>query len=1293
MSRQLAVTFAFLVFSLYLNPNLKAQAVPAQAVPLQVVPAQPAVEEKPISETAPTSADASTETIPAANASSEEQARLAAEKQAEEQWKAQRLQQIQSMSFDRRPSAIFKLWVSKDKPEKPAEKAEEEKTEELAAKPKPAPLTESQQALAKDKENFAETIKLLSESVTLGEWEQLKELLANRERLTEAEAVAAYDRMITQLGSQVGMDFTQVVGLSAEMQQFLQNFANQSQNRPAQAYAEKHSFNFQDLTGILLASPKGLTDIQIRKLANLLRQAVAAGHRIEDFVAQLKEIDTEKFSKQNSALLLSAASYNQFTIDFLPSVEEAKENNSLQELNLLAEHYLAQFNKDRKESFREQAWDVTLLALAIEEGAETDRAQALTRAVTLAPKLRGELGKTWLEESFTKYPERGQEILAKIGTATAQRLAQTPQDATSRQEYIELQHAAVQSFFDAKPEVTNELMEILNLLASNWLTEAKVAYQHSQQSQYGYSMQRDQYGNIYYAQPSYSFEETSQPFRMGQVSPIDINAILDFSPSEQWFEILDESSRPEFTKTICQLWLKVNEADEAFPYIEQLSKTHPETARELAEEFLRVWTKNHNPNAARERTNYYMFMYGYEQKAEKIPLTRSRQERNLQQLSEWIARLKALPLEGEIDEELLVSAFMTCHSVAEVYDVEDIEEIFGTWGSIEPETMAGLIQKMRSNLSSTWRDPNVQRDAKTNRKKTDIQAEVKRGYQVASSVLSKALEQYPDHWQLSLTKACLLHDENDYLQEVAPSSEFSARRQAAFEVFENAAQAYLKLAPELPEREQSTLVFDHWFYAALGATELQGISEKNSEAPGEVEQIAEMLQKMPGELGERHRDQFANRLFTRMSAVSPSCKFRYLEAGFKLVGDNPGALEARKVYDYYKDLVTELELVARLDGSSTVGHEEPFGVYIDLHHTQELEREAGGFSKYLNNQKNMYFSYNYGRPTENYRDKFQDAAIIMLQDHFEVLSVTFNHPETKSRSNESREGWRVTPYAHLLLKARGPEVDKIPGLKLDLDFMDTSGYVVLPISTSPLPIDAGNKSTPSKWSDTELVQVLDERESDKGKLKVEVRATGRGLIPELSHLIETKVPAFKIESTEDSGVSVIEFDQEAEDPIIRSERTWTLHYTAANPSIPTPEKFAFPDPVVDLEKSSYQRYVDADLEETERIVVLNAEYGSNQYAWTIGILLSVAGLFILIGFASLARQRQSASSSQEAVAEEPLTPFTLLTRLRKYAQTVDLSPEQQAALQSDIAQVEEHYFANSQSKAKPDLQQLSAQWS
>ncbi len=82
----------------------------------------------------------------------------------------------------------------------------------------------------------------------------------------------------------------------------------------------------------------------------------------------------------------------------------------------------------------------------------------------------------------------------------------------------------------------------------------------------------------------------------------------------------------------------------AFPYIERLSATHPEKARELAEEFLRVWTRTHDPNAERNRTNPYMFMYGFERRAESIPLTRSKQERNLRELAGWVERLRKLPI-------------------------------------------------------------------------------------------------------------------------------------------------------------------------------------------------------------------------------------------------------------------------------------------------------------------------------------------------------------------------------------------------------------------------------------------------------------------------------------------------------------------------------------------------------------------------------------------------------------------------------------------------------------------------
>ena len=92
-------------------------------------------------------------------------------------------------------------------------------------------------------------------------------------------------------------------------------------------------------------------------------------------------------------------------------------------------------------------------------------------------------------------------------------------------------------------------------------------------------------------------------------------------------------------------------------------------------------------------------------------------------------------------------------------------------------------------------------------------------------------------------------------------------------------------------------------------------------------------------------------------------KYRYLENGFAIVGDHPRAHEARKVFDYYKDLVTEIQLVTKIDGNDVVGHSAPFGLFVNLRHTKDIERESGGFGRYLQNQNSgTMFTYNYGRP-------------------------------------------------------------------------------------------------------------------------------------------------------------------------------------------------------------------------------------------------------------------------------------------------------------------------------------------
>ena len=639
------------------------------------------------------------------------------------------------------------------------------------------------------------------------------------------------------------------------------------------------------------------------------------------------------------------------------------------------------------------------------------------------------------------------------------------------------------------------------------------------------------------------------------VQPIPTPDILESRPSDEWLTLVDDSIRPRFAYMFAQLFLKVNEEEKAFPYIEQFAKDRPEKARDLAHEFLRVWTNNHDPNANRNRTNYYMFAFGYNRRANHIPLTRSKQQRNLRELAEWIGRLRAIPIE-DLDEQLLVRAFTTSHSRAEVYRVDAMEKVFGSIDALDPKTLAEMVQNMRANLIGIWRNPATQKTANTNRKKADIQSEVVRGYEVAKEVMQRALDKSPDDWRLNLAKASILHDENDYQQSLQKSSEFAAKRREALTLFRHAAELYAKTLDDIKEDEETAQPFELWYYASLGAVDLGQITEKSVPDLKQPALIREAIDGLPGEAADRHMSKFANSLFTRMSSLKPEMKFRYLRTGFEIVGDHKQAQEARKVFEYYQDLVTEIRLETVLDGPTDVSHSQPFGVWVNLLHTKEIERESGGFSKYLQNQNNLAYAYNYGRPTENYRDKFQEAATQALTEHFEVLSVTFNDPQTKSNAVVGEYGWRVTPYAYVLLKPRGPEVDKVPPLQMDLDFLDTSGYAIIPVESAAIPIDATQEKTETRpFENLNVVQTLDERQAHEGKLVLEVKATANGIVPDLEEIIEIDPEHFEVTQVEDQGLSVSRFDPESKDTAVLSERLWMVTLEADKNLAKQPEEF------------------------------------------------------------------------------------------------------------------------------------------
>ncbi|MBL8823771.1 MAG: hypothetical protein JNJ77_14375 [Planctomycetia bacterium] len=1200
---------------------------------------------------------------------------------------SQRMQRLKQLQFSRKPTAILKAWNPAMGDIKPNIYIDPQIMMMRGGMPMMhEPDMESNKAVkTPEQKRLDEQMERFQSNVTLGNWSEVRRFMQS---LTGPETRAAYRQMLRSLAS------TQMS--QAEMQA-------QNTGRPVLPQTmEKNVFYTEDLIQLVSLVPEKLDKEHLRNLTSILKQSLASGNAPETVVEKLKQ-ETSKpkekrlISEREVSKLLVESDLSVYLKDFLPSPDEAFQSKDLEALNLLARYYIAKHAQEPKSKHLEDAWKVTLQIMSLKEGDKEEKLEALKRAVEYAPRIKEELGQRWLEESFTTNTERGKEILSTLGTYIAQGMLRHPQDSTLRLKELQLQKSAIAALLKSSPTQAREWAQTLTLLASNWMREAEFSKQYDFSSNYGPRARRDVFGNFYYVNVD---DDGNQQMmwnmrQQGIPQAIATGELLRTSPDDQWLTYVDAGLRPKLSGTLAQLHLKVGEENKAFPHIQSLAKSNPNQAKELVKEFLKVWTRNHDPNSERNQYRSMYFFYGYEERAEGIPLTRSKQERNVKELSEVISKMREMNL-GDVDEEQLSKAFTTCHSAAEVYKTEAIEKVFGPLGKLKPRTFASLAQTMRGNLTGLWKNPGVQEKNKTNRKQKDIQEEVLRGYEVAKQVIEDGLKQHPNHWALLTAKAAVLHDEVNYRSELGKSSEFSAQRSQALKVFAQAAEQYdaVLRTRSLPEDEETTMVYDQWFYASLGAVDLAMINEERQPDFKQMPIIKAAIQKLPADLAERHMNKFANNLFSRMSSAKAQVKFRYLQGGFGIIDpDHKQAYEARKLFDYYKDLITEVKLTTEVDGGdTTVGHGEPFGVFVHLLHTRDIERESGGFSRYLQNQNSLRWSYNYGRPTADYRDRFETAVKETLKEQFDIISVTFESEKVHSRS--AREfGWRVTPYAYLLLKAKGPQVDKLPGLRIDLDFLDTSGFVVLPVESPVLPIDCKPKMAKARpVRKLTITQTLDERQASKGKLILEVKATGLGLVPPIPQLLDIRPAGFEIAKLDDQGVAIAKFSEDQGPIAIQSDRT-ALVTLVAHEGQAAPKTFQFGKPLVENAEVIYQRYNDADLVSVTQSIELDQKYGNKSMAGTIWLIGSLLATLLTLGVIIYLIRRKRPVTVDDNLLPEHMTAFTVHQYLDRLRSAKHLPPALKEQLETEIASIERDYFsAERNGHAPADLRQLALKW-
>ncbi|MEO0446604.1 MAG: hypothetical protein AAF191_11080, partial [Verrucomicrobiota bacterium] len=850
-----------------------------------------AEQEEEAPKTAPEEAKKSNKATDEAQKKAEEEEKK--RKEAEQKRKKERLDLIGKLKFDRTTRKVLEAWAPIPKDEKEEEddskKVEEEKKDE----------TEEERKAKAEQEAFAEQLETLTQSVSQGDWDDLPSLW---EAWSEDEAEKAY-RLL--LGALTKATPSVIPDLDPLLLSAIERY-RVDQQQPALS-----SISFEDVFAVIRVRPTSLEELEEEDLAhlgNVLRTSVEAGNDIDQFVDRFLE-EKDLITRREVAKLMKFSNHPSKMGPFLPDIDTAVSEDDHEALNLLADYHVSTYRADREKGKLANAWAATQAVLAAQDVKGKEREVALKQAVTLSSQVSEEMGETWLKETFTSKPERGKEVLRVIGSTPPYNLERNPSSTNRRLESLQLQSTAVESLIEMAPDQSQEWKDTLNILAVSWLREAEFShrYDQSQNQQRGY--QRDRYGNYYYS-------ETPSTYIPNRTQPIRTDELLESKPSAAWLALLDPSLRPQFDQIYAKLYLKIGEEDKAFPFVETVARQSPDKGEALVEGYLDLWTKNHDPNAS-NRQNYYGYYYGYERRAESIPLTRSKQERNLRELAEVVERLRALPLR-ELDEERLANAFMVSHSSAEVYRLEAIEKVFGSVDDLEPKTLAALTQRMRRNLAGVWRKPEEQKKQKTNRKQKDIEAEVLRGYQVCRSVVKTALEKHPDSWRLHLARAAIAHDQNNYDKELNQNSDYSEKRQDALDGFARAADLYVASAGEREEDEETAEPFQQWLYASLGSTELSLIDDVMVSAQKEPARIRQALEGLEEKAQERHFTKFAQSLFLRMSGVKPAVKHRYLRAGFEIVGDHEEAEEAREVYDYYQDLITEIQLEAEVDGSNQV---------------------------------------------------------------------------------------------------------------------------------------------------------------------------------------------------------------------------------------------------------------------------------------------------------------------------------------------------------------------------------------
>ena len=1065
----------------------------------------------------------------------------------------------------------------------------------------------------------------------------------------------------------------------------------------------KSGVRIEDVFALADAAPGDLSDLELRKIGQMLGQVVAPNESF--WIAERLARGTERLGGKDPARRLAAGrvllagGFRDLAKAYLPDgadLDQVADEGLRQEIAAFLAAEQATELAQRDQISRIWSDNVALLRSEkkVNDWEKTKAAGEMLRVLT-------QVSPAVLSGTFADLMRSQPDAALKLVGGLSRKIQnETHAAAAQRIDNLRAQTVLANLIAENPEAASGSWSQVLALMAESWMTEVENSFSR----------------------------QAGVPRRGGNArngsSEIDPEEMLLLAPAGKWQAALPADLRARFDASLARAIIVSANFELAADRIVELARRHPAAGVALAEDFLLAWGQAHNPQLPEELRR----RYGLPEDA-RIPITPVMMERNIESLARMMEVFRKAGVAPR-DQAKVVNAFDLAYSNAEAYRDSHIERVFGATAKMDEQLFFLLAQRMHANLGDRWRRADVQRGNLTRRNEAQTYAMAEAGYGSLLKIIDEWQAGRPDAYKALLLGAVVLNDWADFesFQDLAPleparrlvlAKEKALRSQ---DYFQRAADAYGRQVVRLPANEYSIEPYLSWFNAVLGIGSTGQVNLGKPMNRAALGRIRAAILALPGKLAPTHMGQLAKTLNGRLNDTNnpmhEDLKYRYLASTLVVTKDDPFSLGLKKRSDYLDELLSEIRIQTRVDGPNTVGANQEFGLIVSVVHTEAMGRVAR-FGQYLSNDPSALAAASKrrgqqaakGPEPQGPRDEFEKKLTEGLAPFFDIRSITFAAPDVKSRPT-SRPGWEETPLAYVLVRAKDASVDKIPPVQMELRFIDLSGPVTIPATSAETLLKvAGGKAAPRPADKVEVTQTLDTRQfAINGSLSLEVSATASGLVPELDELLDLaplSALAKVRQVTVIDPLMVKELNTWGEKVAPRTERRWSI--SLDGDAIRAADKASdVPFPTVKAANTTtvWRTYQDIDPIVLSKASVLLDRVKVAQGAGYVPPAVEDHSTYLYAGIAALVafvawlifRKRDTGPRPPRArdVFKLPaaIDGFSVVALLRKLGSSplVKFTAAQQAELQQDIERVQTGCFGGTATLSPADLKSLAEKW-